>query len=313
MIVRPTFSVLGFPIVSRQSVVMTANDPNFDHSALVATVPIAAVERRSYAVRMSSPANDPRSVSDLFEAASQAHEDAAWDAVAALHWRGSKEVLDRALVLTQSKDPTLRGRGADILGQLGVPERTFPLECFSAVLPLLADEAQPVVCDAIFALQHIDRSRAAPHIIPFADHDDDDIRHAVAFGLGAVDTCEANAILLKLMSDRDAEVRNWATFGLGQQSDTDTDQIRAALATRLADDDPDVRYEAIIGLGRRRDARAVGFLKTLLHDDPDDTFAREATAKLLGLDRSGETATVDLLGALQRFQRWNGGSSPHRI
>ena len=262
---------------------------------------------------MSDPENDPRSVPDLFEVALQSDEDAAWDAVAALHWRGSKEVLDRALAVTRSDDATLRARAAAILGQIGVPERTFPDQCFPAVLRLLSDPHQPVVFAAIIALQHIDRSRAAPHIIPFAEHDDDDIRYAAASALGAVDTSEANATLLALMTDRDPEVRNWATFGLGQQSDADTDQIREALAARLADYDPDVRYEAVVGLGRRRDGRAVGFLKTMLHEDPDDVFAREAAAKLLGLDGSGEIATGELLGALQRLQRWAGQGVRHRI
>lgn len=262
---------------------------------------------------MTSPANDPRSISDLLGAAFQADDDAAWDAVAALHWRGSKEVLDRAIVLTRSSDPTSRGRGVDILGQLGLPERTFPEESFSAVLSFLRDEVLTVVCDAIYALQHIDRMRAAVHIIPFADHRDDDIRHAMAFGLGAVDAPKAQEVLLKLMKDRDPDVRNWATFGIGQQSDADTEQTRAALAAALSDDDADVRYEGIIGLGRRRDSRAVRYLKLLLHEDPDDIFAREATAKLLGLSESGQVTTVELLGALQRLQRWSGGSIPRPI
>jgi HEAT repeat protein len=257
---------------------------------------------------MTSPADDPRSVSDLLEAAFQADDDAAWDAVAALHWRGSKEVLDRTIALTCSDDPAKRGRGADILAQLGLPERAFPHECFSALLPLLADEVRTVVSDAIYALQHVDPLRAAPHIIPFADHEDDDIRHAVAFGLGAVDTPAAQEVLLKLMEDRDAEVRSWATFGLGQQSDADTDQIRAALANALSDDDDDVRYEGIIGLARRRDGRAIRYLKLLLHEYPDDFFAREATARLVGLSESEQVTTADLLGALQRLQRWSGGS-----
>nr|WP_078462352.1 HEAT repeat domain-containing protein [Sphingomonas sp. NIC1] len=108
------------------------------------------------------------------------------------------------------------------------------------------------------------------------------------------------------MTDRDPEVRNWATFGIGQQSDADSDAIRHALKNQLCDADPDVRYEAIIGLGRRRDRRALGFLKTMLHDDPDDVFAREAAAKLLGINESGDRATDELLGSLQRLQRWGG-------
>jgi HEAT repeat protein len=110
------------------------------------------------------------------------------------------------------------------------------------------------------------------------------------------------------MNDRDADVRNWATFGMGQQSDADTDQIRAALAAALLDDDDKVRYEGIIGLGRRRDLRAVRYLKWMLHDDPADIFARDAAIKLLGLDESGRIGTVSLLGMLQRLQRWGGST-----
>ncbi|MCJ8159892.1 HEAT repeat domain-containing protein [Sphingomonas sp. LaA6.9] len=253
---------------------------------------------------MNSLANDPRSTPDLFRTALQSDSDHAWDAVAALHWRGSKEVLDRALALSSSENVSERARAADILGQLGIPERTFPNQCFDALLHLLSDDAQQVVFSAIFGIQHLDRVKAAPHVLPFANHQDDNIRYAAAFALGAVNTPDAIAALLMLMGDGDDEVRNWATFGVGQQSEADSEEIRAALAARLNDDDPDVRYEAICGLGRRRDGRAMGFLKTILHDDPDDTFAREAAAKLLGLDESRDTATSELLGALQRRQRW---------
>ena len=261
---------------------------------------------------MDNPANDPRSVPHLIEATLQADDKAAWDAIAALHWRGSKDVLDEAVALTRSTDPAKRGRGADILSQLGVPERTFPKESFAAALPLLTDEAHTVVRDAIYALAHIDSMRAAPHIIAFADHENDDVRHAVAFGLGAVDTPGAQDTLLKLMRDGDADVRDWATFGIGQQSDADTAQIREALVMALSDDDADVRYEAIIGLGRRRDGRAGRYLKLLLHEDPEDFCAREATARFLGLDDSGETTTADLLGGLQRQQGWSDDSAQSR-
>ena len=261
---------------------------------------------------MTTPADDPRSTSELFEAAFQADRDAAWDAVAALHWRGSREVLDRAVFLAMSKEPGERRRAADILGQIGIPRRTFPEECFSVVTRLLADDDVDVVFGAIFALQHVDSHRAATHVIPFADHENDNIRYAVAFALGAVDTPQANATLLCLMRDCDPEVRNWATFGIGQQSETDTDEIRQALAERLTDDHPDARYEAVVGLGRRRDDRALGFLKTILHNEPDDVFAREAAEKLLGLDASGYMTTRQLLGALQRRQRWNAGQPTAR-
>lgn len=129
----------------------------------------------------------------------------------------------------------------------------------------------------------------------------------------AVDTPEAQEALLMLMTDRDPDVRNWAIFGIGQQSDVDTDQTRAALAVALSDDDEEVRYEGIIGLGRRRDSRVIGYLKLLLHNDPDDIFAREASANLLSLSESGQITTADLLGVLQRLQRWSSGSLPRSM
>jgi HEAT repeat protein len=258
---------------------------------------------------MSSLSNDPRTISELFDAAFHDDEDEAWDAVTALHWRGCRDVLSRAILLSQAGDPRARGRGADVLGQLGIPERTFPEEAFNAVLPLLADEYLSVVRSAIFALSHIDSQRAAPQICPLAGHKDDKIRYAVTVGLCAVDTQEANQTLLKLMKDRDADVRNWATFGIGQQSDCDSGEIRTALAEALWDDDADVRYEGVIGLGKRRDRRAIRYLKILLHTDPEDVFAREASTKLVGLDESEEVATIDLLAALHRLQRWSEGST----
>jgi len=56
-----------------------------------------------------------------------------------------------------------------------------------------------------------------------------------------------------LSKDQDRDVRDWATFALGSQTDLDTSELREALRTRLSDDDPEVRGEAMVGLSRRHD------------------------------------------------------------
>jgi HEAT repeat protein len=254
---------------------------------------------------MSSAEDDSRTIDQLFDAALDLRDDEkSWGAVAALHWNGSRDVFDRAAVLCRSRKATERTLGADILGQLGIPERRFPVESFKALLELLSDEDANVLNSAIIALYHTDQERAAAHVIPFSKHRDAKVRFAVTYALAGVKSEAALNALLGLAGDPDDDVRNWATFGLGQQSDVDTPRIRETLAARLDDHDEDVRYEAVIGLARRGDARMIGYLKNMLHEDPGDVFAREAAARMLNMDCSGDTTTAHLLGALQRRQRW---------
>ena len=62
--------------------------------------------------------NDPRSVSELISVAlsdPHTYENGGWDAVVALHWRGSEEVLERAAQLCQSFCAVERRVGADML------------------------------------------------------------------------------------------------------------------------------------------------------------------------------------------------------
>lgn len=250
-----------------------------------------------------SPENDPRSVSELIDIALAAEDD--WEATATLHWRGTREVLEAALALAGSGIATHRALAADILGQLGIPDRTFPDECFGALIDLLEDQDVQVVWSAIYALGHLDADRSAERILPFRSHPDADVRHAVAFALGGVADYKATAALLELMIDADIDVRDWATFGIGILSKSDSAEIRTALAAALDDQNEDIRFEAICGLGLRRDRRAIPYLEAVLREQRDNLFAREAAAALIGASVDDETlmTTETLLGALQRSRR----------
>ena len=251
---------------------------------------------------MTDLVNDARSTDELFRVALSLEGDAAWDAVAALHWRGTEEVLEKSIILSRSSDAKERARAADILGQLGIPDRTFPDQCFDNLLRLLSDKDVHVTSAAILGLQHLDRDQAAPFVLPYAEHADAKVRYAVAVTLGGVETPPAISALLTLSNDRDDEVRDWATFGLGQLSEEDSNEIRDALANNLADGDADVRYEAAIGLGRRQDSRAAKFIIDRLRADPEDLFAREAAAVLLNTNDGEKTPSSDLIHALKALQ-----------
>lgn len=250
---------------------------------------------------MEDLANDPRSTPDLFRAALQSNDDVAWTAISVLHRRGSREVFDRALSLTQSNDALMRMRGADILGQLGIPERTFPEECFQSLVPLLGDDDPAVVGAAITALGHLDRDRAANYVAPFQTHDDNRIRQSVAMAMSGAETQTALETLTRLTGDSDDVVRDWATFGIGRQSKADTPEIRSALAARLGDHDEVVRYEATCGLALKRDRRALSPLIMMLEANLEDFDLKEAAATILDEQDGSGTPASELLERLRQI------------
>jgi len=218
--------------------------------------------------------NDPRSTDDLIEIAMTAQVDDSpedeneihsrgWDAIWALRYRASHEVLDAAHKLCMSDNANHRRVGADILGQLGIPNRTFPNECLGILLGLLGDKDLDVLDSACVALGHLHQSEAIEPLIKLKNHPESQIRYAVTFGLLAYEDERAIQALIELSQDEDDEVRDWATFGLGVLIETDTPEIRDALFLRLSDSYGNAIGEAMVGLARRKDERV---LESLIND-----------------------------------------------
>jgi HEAT repeat protein len=89
---------------------------------------------------------------------------------------------------------------------------------------------------------------------------------------------------MQLMRDSDSDVRDWATFGLGTQSEADSEAIRGALFERLPDTDQDTRAEAAVGLAKRKDLRVLPVVLEELDRDEYGVLYEEAASFLLGLD-----------------------------
>jgi HEAT repeat protein len=159
-------------------------------------------------------------------------------------------------------------------------------ESYLLVAKVLEAEQNPLVLDsAIHALGHLRNAEAIPLILHHQYHPDEQVRFAVAFALGCFpnDSQSLNA-LLRLTSDSDAHVRDWAVFGLGILGDTDSPEIRDALLGCLDDPDEDVREEAAAGLGKRQDPRLIPNLQTMLNQPELKCRVAEAATALLGLD-----------------------------
>lgn len=249
------------------------------------------------------PKDDPRSVDDLFNAAlSEPDEDLAWDAVMALHWRGTREVLDRAAALVAGACALERRVGAEVLGQLGCPARTFPDEALPILARMLETETNAdALKAAIIAMSHQDGTEGRRATLTFREHPDPEVRWAVVHALCTRDEPWAIAGLIELSRDSDPRVRDWSTFGLSAQTDADTPEIRAALAARLDDEDAPTRGEALVGLAQRKDVAVAPLLRERLSRDDPDQFEVEAAGEL------GDPELLPLLLAL-RSAEWPGPS-----
>jgi HEAT repeat protein len=240
---------------------------------------------------------DSRSTQELIELALTEENE---DAVSILHFRGNQEVFAAASKLCDSQNPQERALGADILGQLGIPNRTFPDESLAILLRMLeCDQNTDVLNSIAVALGHLHDTRAISSLVRLKNHSCSSVRYGIVFGLlGYEDELAINA-LIELSSDRDDEVRNWATFGLGSQIETDTTAIREALYQRFLNEDTDENYEiygeALVGLAKRKDSRILNRLIEELSSDYVGVLAIEAAEQM---------ADSRLYSALMLLKQW---------
>lgn len=260
-----------------------------------------------------------RSVAALIESTLQDDDEAAWEAIRALQHLGDAPVFEAASALTRASTEVERGRGVDILGQLGSPRPSAELRtnCATVVLSVLTTEKSPSVLYAIgTALGHLRDARAIDALLPLKSHADSTVRHGVALGLSRHEDPRAIDALIVLSRDEDDDVRNWATFGLAQLQ-TDTAPLREALFIRLSDLNPEIRGEAFVGLAERKEPRVLEALRAELQTRPVHVLVVEAAeifgdASLLpllralrqpGADKSFTTALAQTISALERKAR----------
>ena len=253
-----------------------------------------------------------RSLDELVEAAVREWDsEAEWPPyLAALTWRGDEDVLEAAHSLLASDEPRARAVGAYVLGQLGIPERTFP-ERSAALLEQHAEaEHDPSVLATIAsAFGNLGAPYGIETLLRLRRHADAQVREGAADALAGRDDERVFEALVELTSDPEPAIRDWATFALGTLSPEDTPTLRDALAARLGDSDDSTRIEAVHGLALRGDTRALDAVLDLLgevgpHDDggnaADTIWKRyaltQATVRLAAL--TGDARLKEHLPAL---------------
>ncbi len=216
--------------------------------------------------------------------------DAPWEAVRSIHRIGTRQVFEKAVQWTESIEPLERARGLDVIAQIGKPanqsSNNFPQESHHVLSRLIqSEQAARPLSSAIFALGHLGDSRAIPLIASFLTHSNANIRLSVACALGSLpDDPMRTTTLLALMEDADPEVRDWATFGIGVQTDEDSPEIREALLRRLDDKSLDAAEEALVGLAKRHDSRIMPVLLAALRQPGPTVRVLEAAYTMLGFE-----------------------------
>lgn len=227
--------------------------------------------------------NDSRSTEELINIAlTEEDENVSWDAIASLQFRGTYEVLIAAQKLCKSSNIEERELGANIIGQLGIPDRTFPEESVSTLLTSLKNEQNTdVIKSILMALGHYSDLKAIEAIVALKAHSSADVRYGVAVSLPYENELAINT-LIELTSDIDRDVRDWATFGLGSMIETDTKEIREALFKRLIEEENDYEIygEALVGLAIRKDERVILPLIQELSSDEVGDLALEGAAEI---------------------------------
>lgn len=247
----------------------------------------------------------------------------AADLFEALCSRRDEETFQLASELIRSADTFERLFGATLLGGLaegavaemsnengarGNPRESEPSEStepdFVDAIPallggLLRDEDPEVVEAAILALGNFELEESDATLLAelssLARSPRAELRRAVASALGGVETDEGLEILIQLCDDEDAATRNWATFGLAQLTERDSEDLRSALLRRVRDPDEEVRGEALLGLALRADARVEEPLEKALQGD---------TVGELELQAAQALGAPSLLPALLDLRDW---------
>ena len=212
---------------------------------------------------------DPRATADLiaglpgmFAERTDGDNDPYWEVVAILHTRADDEVMSGMRKFAQSSSGAERAIAADVLAQVRVGNPEMERLAGDILMEMSAREENVEVLESLgYAWGHFySDGRAVPFLEQLSRRPESDLRLAAAYSLPIAGTGEPEKVvptLIRLSTDLDQDVRNWATFGLGSSTEVDSPEIRNALAERLNDSFDDARGEALVGLAIRGDERVV--------------------------------------------------------
>lgn len=192
-----------------------------------------------------------------------------WKYISELRKRKTEDIFDNAIELTKSEISKEKIIGINILAQFGYP-RLHLKEILNTFFKLLKTETDKnILSSLLYGIGHNNEKltdKQIEIICSYQNHKSINVKHSLVSSLLGIEKTEAINTLIKLSKDKDSDVRDWATFGLGTQIELDNELIREALWNRIDDNDEATRDEAIFGLAKRKDKRIKEILKTELEN-----------------------------------------------
>lgn len=193
-----------------------------------------------------------------------------WNNIQELRKRPNNEVYNKAFKLAKSEIEKEKIIGIYVLAQLGFDPRFQQEKTVNLYFKLLENEKSPKVISAILSsISHNNgnlNEKQILKLIAFKTHKFVNVRFQLVLALSCLENENAIKTLIELSNDKDADTRNWATFGIATQIESDTQEIRIALWNRITDKDEATRFEAISGLAKRKDPKIKAILKTKLEN-----------------------------------------------
>ncbi len=181
-----------------------------------------------------------------------------WNYIRELRKRKTEDIFQRSISLTKSELLQERILGVDIIAQFGYP-RLHKKEIISILFELLKQETDKTITYSIlYAIGHNNENLTKKQVellCSFKTNKSVVVKQSLISALCTVKNEKAIETLIELSIDSEPDIRDWATFGIGSQIDTDNEIIRAALWNRISDKDEGTRFEAIAGLAQRKDER----------------------------------------------------------
>ncbi|RKR08581.1 hypothetical protein C8C83_0164 [Flavobacterium sp. 90] len=203
-----------------------------------------------------------------------------WNFITELRRRKDNDIFEKSVELTKSEIIKEKIIGINILAQFGFP-RLHLKEILKIYFDLLKTETDKnVISSILYGIGHNNENLTEKQIdiiCVYKDHKSVTVRYALVNAILAIDKTKTIDILIELSKDKDSDIRDCATFGIGTQIETDTQIIREALWERINDTDNTARLEAIVGLAKRKDENIKKILKKeLLEIDESGSLILEA-------------------------------------